>query len=165
MPIKESLIKELEHEANVTRKFYERYPEGKNDWKPHAKSYTLNVLAAHIAELPTWVGYTLNHSELDFAKLDYKPPVCSTGGDILELYNKNIAQALEDLKNAADETFSEPWTLRMGEKIFFTRPKLAVLRDFVYNHTIHHRAQLGVYYRMLDIPVPPSFGPTADEQF
>lgn len=163
MPINEMFIAELQHAAAVTRKFFERYPADKGDYAPHAKSMKLKRLAAHVAELITWVSATMDHPELDFSKVEYKPVIAENSESLLAMLDKNVNDAMESLKRADDAAFTETWSLRNGEQIYFTLPKAVVLRDFVFNHLVHHRAQLGVYYRMLDVPVPQSFGPTADE--
>ena len=164
MPINESFIAELQHEAETTKKILERVPMDKPDWKPHEKSMTLGRLAVHVAELTTWVGATLDHDELDFAKSEYKPPVAKSSAELVEIHQKNIADAIACLKKYPDEHFMTNWKLRNGKDIYFELPKAAVLRSFVFSHMIHHRAQLGVYLRLLDIPLPGSYGPTADEQ-
>lgn len=158
-----SFIAELEQEGASTRKILSRVPAAQFSWKPHEKSYTLGVLASHIAELPTWVGYTLKEDELDFAKMNYVRPQVNDEAGLMKLFEENLANAKADLADATDEEFMKNWTLRNGEQIFFTMPKIAVLRSMVFNHIVHHRAQLGVYIRLLDIPVPAIYGPTADE--
>jgi uncharacterized damage-inducible protein DinB len=163
MPINESFIAELQHEAATTRKILERVPFDNPDWKPHEKSMALGRLAGHVAELPTWVGAILDHDELDFAKMDYKPPVIKSAEELTAMHDKNAAEAAACLKKHPDEHFMANWKLRNGEEIYFDLPKIAVLRSFVFSHLIHHRAQLGVYLRLLDIPLPGSYGPTADE--
>lgn len=163
MPINESFIAELQHAAATTRKFFERYPADQGDYKPHEKSMKLKSLASHVAELITWVGVILDQDELDFAKMDYKPFIGENSEDLITMLDKNVNDAVECLKRTEDGVFMQNWTMRQGEQIFLTMPKIAVLREFVYNHLVHHRAQLGVYYRLLNIPVPQSFGPTADE--
>lgn len=154
---------EFNAEADKTRKMLERVPLDKADWKPHDKSFSMGRLASHLAELSTWVEATLNHDELDFSKMDYKPFVAQNTEELLKFFDDNREKATEVLKNTSDEVFSQDWTLRSGDTVYFTAPKLATLRDFVLNHTIHHRAQLGVYLRLNDIPVPQTMGPTADE--
>jgi uncharacterized damage-inducible protein DinB len=124
----------------------------------------LGRLAAHVAELPSWVSSILDHDEFDFAKIEYKPPVAKSSADLLEILNKYIHEAVETLKKYPDEHFMTTWKFRNGETIYFEQPKATVLRSFVFSHIVHHRAQLGVYLRLLDIPVPGSYGPTADEQ-
>ncbi len=164
MPINKTFIAELQQEAATTKKILERVPLDNPDWKPHEKSMTLGRLAAHVAELPNWVGATLDHDELDFAKSDYKPPVAKSAEELTALHDKNIAEAIACLKKHPDEDFEKNWKLRNGETVYFELPKAAVLRSFVYSHLIHHRAQLGVYLRLLEVPLPGSYGPTADEQ-
>jgi len=163
MPINESFIAELKHELVPTRKILERVPIDKPDWKPHPKSTSLGRLATHIAEIPGWTAATLDHDELDFSKIDYKQRVANSTDELLHILDENSEKAMTALKNAPDGRFMENWTLRNGDKIFFTMPKIAVLRSFSYSHWIHHRAQLGVYLRLLDIPIPNMYGPTADE--
>lgn len=163
MPINEAFIAELQHEAAATRKILERVPTDKPDWKPHPKSTSLGRLATHVAEIPGWTAVTLDHDELDFAKFDYKANVAKSTNELLKILDDNVAKAMKSLKDAPDERFMENWTLKNGDKTYFTLPKAAVLRSFSYSHWIHHRAQLGVYLRLLDIPLPNMYGPTADE--
>lgn len=163
MPINEAFIAELQQEAKTTRNILERVPTDKSDWKPHEKSMPLGRLAYHVAELAGWVSVTLDQDELDFAKFEYKPVIAKSTEELLKVHSNNVEKALASLKNADDAKFIENWTMRQGEQIFFTLPKAAVLRSFSYNHLYHHRAQLGMYLRLLDIPVPGSYGPTADE--
>jgi uncharacterized damage-inducible protein DinB len=164
MSLNHAFSSELQQEGASTKKMLERVPAEHFSWKPHEKSYSLGVLATHIAELPTWVGYTLKADELDFLTMNYTPSEVNTSADLMKLFEKNLEQAKEDFKDTADEKFMENWTLRRGEQVYFTMPKIAVLRSFVLNHIIHHRAQLSVYLRLLDIPVPGMYGPTADEK-
>jgi uncharacterized damage-inducible protein DinB len=163
MPINEPLIAELQQEASTTRNILERVPLTDPNWKPHEKSMEIGRLAVHVAELPNWVNATLEHDELDFAKSKYNPPQAKSAAELVEILDKNIANAVEVLKNSSDNHFMNNWTLRNGDEIYFTMPKINVLRSMVYNHIIHHRAQLGVYLRLLNIPIPGSYGPSADE--
>jgi uncharacterized damage-inducible protein DinB len=164
MSIKEPLIAELQQEAKTTRKILERVPMDNPDWKPHEKSMALGRLAVHVAELPNWVNMTLDTDELDFAKSAYNPPNAKSGKELASLLDKNVTEAVEALNKYDDAHYMTNWTLRNGEQIYFTLPKIAVLRSMVYNHIIHHRAQLGVYLRLLNVPLPGSYGPSADEQ-
>ena len=164
MGINEAFIAELKQEGASTRKLLERVPMDKPDWKPHEKSAKLGNLALHVAELPGWVPVSLDQDELDFATFEYKPVIPKNTEELLAVHDKNIEKALKCLENARDGKFMENWTMRMGEKVYFTMPKAAVVRSFSYNHLYHHRAQLGVYLRLLDIPLPGLYGPTADEQ-
>lgn len=163
MGINEAFLAELKQEAATTRNMLERVPLDKSDWKPHEKSMPLGRLATHIPEILSWVGVTLDQAELDWSKFDYKPHVATSTDDLLKILDDNLAKAEETLKNSPDAKFMENWTMRDGDKVFFTLPKAAVLRSFVFNHWIHHRAQLGVYLRLLGVPLPSSYGPTADQ--
>lgn len=163
MAIKDAFIAELKQEAASTRKLLERVPMDKPDWAPHAKSMKLGNLANHVAELPGWTMVTLDQDELDFAKFEYKPVIPKTADELVKKFDDQVAKAVECLNRTSDETFMQNWTMRQGEQIFFTLPKAAVLRSFTFNHSYHHRAQLGVYLRLLDIPIPGIYGPTADE--
>ncbi len=161
--IASALIAEMEQEARVTRTCLERVPEEKFDWKPHEKSMPFGRLAAHVAEMFSWTPATLQHPELDFAKFDYKPFEPATTADLVEYLDKNVAEAIDTLRNTPDEVFMENWTMRNGETVYFTLPKAAVMRSFVMSHIIHHRGQLSVYLRLNDIAVPSIYGPSADE--
>jgi len=158
-----ALIAEMEHEAAVTRTLLERVPADKFDWKPHDRSMPFGRLASHIAEMFAWTPSTLEHSELDFSKMDYKPFEPSSTEELVEFLDKNVAEAIVALKSSPDERFIENWTMRNAETVFFTMPKIAVMRSFVMNHIVHHRGQLSVYLRLNDIAVPPIYGPSADE--
>lgn len=162
MSIINMLLKELEQEGKTTRKMLERVPTEKLEWQPHPKSMTIKRLATHVAELPTWIPMTLNTSELDFATSPYKPEDIKSNKDLMEYFEKSLADGRQSLKKAKEEDLEKPWTLRNGEQIYSTLPKGEVLR-MVYSQIIHHRAQLGVFLRLLDIPIPGSYGPSADE--
>lgn len=163
MGLGEALHAEMEQEAATTRKVLERIPADKFGYKPHEKSMSMSRLASHVAEMFNWTKATLEQSELDFAKFDYKPFEPATTEELVEFFDKNVAEALDTLKNTSDETLFEPWTMRNGETIYFTMPKAVTMRSFVMNHIIHHRGQLSVYLRLNDIPVPSIYGPSADE--
>jgi uncharacterized damage-inducible protein DinB len=161
--IASALIAEMEHEAGVTRTCLERVPAEKFDWKPHEKSMAFGKLAVHVAEMFGWTPPTLQQAELDFAKMEYKPYEPATTDDLVEFLDKNVAEAIDALRNTTDEQFMQNWTMRNSETIYFTMPKVAVMRSFVMNHIIHHRGQLSVYLRLNDIAVPSIYGPSADE--
>ena len=158
------LIAEFKYESAVTRKFLERVPLDRSDWKPHPKSMSIGKLAAHIAELPGWVSVTLDQDEFDFASQYAPPPAFKTNDELVRFFDELAGKALKSLENCPDERFSQNWTLRNGAHVYFTRQRFPVLRDFVFSHIVHHRAQLGVYLRLLDIPLPSTYGPTADDQ-
>lgn len=161
--LSQSFIPELQHEAASTRKMLERLPFDKSDWKPHARSMALLPLATHVTELAGWVSVTINTPQLDFANFEYKPFAAQSTEDLLRYHDETVAKAIEDLKGASDETMMQPWTLRNGEHVILTMPRIAVIRSFAISHLIHHRGQLSVYLRMLDVPVPGMYGPSADE--
>ena len=163
MSYNQGLIAELKMEAASTRKMLERVPVEKNDWKPHDKSMKLGRLATHVAELPGWITTTMTTDELDFAKIDYKPVIAATNEELLAKLDENVNKAIASLENANDADFEKMWTLRNGEKVFFSMPKKVVLRTVAYSHHYHHRGQLSVYLRLLDIPIPGMYGPSADE--
>jgi uncharacterized damage-inducible protein DinB len=158
-----SLINEMKNEIDSTRKCLERLPAESFSWKPHEKSMELGRLASHIAEMFGWTKPTIQNSELDFATMDYKPFEPKTTAELVEFLEKQATEALETLADTPDEAFMETWSLRNGEQVYFTLPKVAVMRSFVLNHIYHHRGQLTVYMRLLDVPVPGIYGPSADE--
>ncbi|MBL0358704.1 MAG: DinB family protein [Chitinophagaceae bacterium] len=160
-----SLFKnELEKEAIATRKMLAAVPNDKYDWKPHPKSMSIRQLATHIAELPTWPGMVLNTTELDFATMDYKPTEINDTATLLKTFEKCLQDGLTQLTNGNEATMDEPWTLRNGEQIYLKEPKADVIRTSI-SQIIHHRAQLGVFLRLLDVPIPGAYGPSADESF
>lgn len=161
--IASALIAEMEQEAKVARTCLERIPADKFDWKPHEKSMTCGKLAVHIAEMFNWTAVTLQQPELDFSKFDYKPVEPATTEELVEYLDKSVAEAIDVLRNTTDDVFMENWTMRNGETVYFTLPKVAVMRSFVMNHIVHHRGQLSVYLRLNDIAVPSIYGPSADE--
>ncbi len=164
MSIAQSLLPEFDHEFATLRKTLERVPDGHWDYTPHAKSMNLGRLAGHLAELGSWVNATVEQDELDFAKQAYQPFVPTSTADLVAKLDAVVAAARPALAATSDADMMKPWSLRQGPQVFFTMPKVAVLRTFVMNHMIHHRAQLGVYLRLNDVPVPSTYGPSADEQ-
>ncbi len=162
MEILPLLKQEMEQEAITTRKMLERIPPDKLGWKPHEKSMTMQNLAVHIAELPTWVSMAFNTSELDFATMNYKPTEVHNTNDIVQLFEKSLTSGLQALSNAKEEDLLPNWTMRTGDKVHAVMTKYEVVRH-AFAQTTHHRAQLGVYLRLLDIPIPGSYGPSADE--
>jgi uncharacterized damage-inducible protein DinB len=166
MALSQALLPEFEHEMANTRKTLERVPEDKFGWKPHEKSMEMGRLAVHLAEIPGWTEHTLAMDSLDVnppGGAGYQPAQVKNRKELLELFDKNVASARAAIAGASDEQWMKPWTLLDGGKVVFTLPKAAVLRGFVMNHAIHHRAQLGVYLRLNDVPVPSIYGPSADE--
>jgi uncharacterized damage-inducible protein DinB len=156
------LLKEMDEEAAITRKMLQRVPNDKFDWKPHEKSMTVQALTVHIAELPSWVQMALASSELDFAKMDYTPTPVSSAAELLEIFEKAYSQGKDALSTAKEEDLLPEWTLRNSEQAYKIFTKYEVI-SHSFAQTIHHRAQLGVYLRLLNIPIPGSYGPSADE--
>lgn len=169
MSIAQSILPEFDHETGNTRKVLDRVPEAHVAWKPHAKSYSLGDLALHIANIPTWTAVTLLQSELDMAppQAGAAPPkrVWESRAVLLKTFDENVASARGVIAETNDVEMMKPWTFKMGGQVRFTQPKVAVLRSFVLSHSIHHRAQLTVYLRLKDVPLPFIYGPTADEGF
>ena len=163
MSYNKGLIAELQMEAASTKKMLERVPVDKNDWKPHEKSMKMGRLATHVAELPGWIAMTMGTDELDLSKMDYKPVMPNTTEELTANLDANVNKAVAALENAKDEDFDKMWTLRNGDHVIFTMPKKAVIRSMAYSHHYHHRGQLSVYLRLLDIPVPGMYGPSADD--
>ena len=167
MKISESMLPEFDQEMANTRKVLERVPAAKFSWKPHAKSFEFGALAAHVANMPDWAGLTMQTESFDYAPPGappYETPKFASIDELLAAFDKSVAQGRAAIAAADDSAFFAPWTLMAGGKTVMTMPRIAVIRTFVLNHTIHHRAQLSVYLRLNDIPVPALYGPTADEQ-
>jgi len=162
MNIIQMFLKEMEQEAQTTRKMLERVPNDKYDWQPHQKSMTIKQLTTHIAELPSWVTMALTTDELDFASNPYQPEDINNTHDLVAFFEKSLASGKAQLAEANEEQLEQPWTLRNGDEIYMNLSKGEVIRHAI-SQTIHHRAQLGVYLRLLDIPIPGSYGPSADE--
>ena len=163
MAYKDALIAEMKMEMAATRKILERVPTEKNDWKPHEKSMKLGNLANHVAELPTWTGFIMNGPELDLSNMNYKPVIPQSTEEFLHKLDANTADAVAALEHATDESFDEMWTLRNGHHVIFSLPKKVVMRSMVFSHHYHHRGQLSVYLRLLDIQVPGMYGPSFDD--
>jgi len=167
MKISESMLPEFDHEMANTRKTLERVPFDKLSWKPHPKSFSFGDLATHIATMADWGKITVEMDSFDYAPPGappYTPPKLASSKELLESFDKGVAGARAALAAADDNTMLAPWSLMAGGKTIMTMPRVAVVRSFVLNHIIHHRAQLGVYLRLNDIAVPALYGPTADEQ-
>jgi uncharacterized damage-inducible protein DinB len=162
MPLVDALLPEFDHEMTVTRKLLERVPDGRLDWKPHQKSYSLGQLAQHVATIPMWGSMTLNESELDLGGTPQLEPLTSRTG-ILALFDDNVSRTRAALVGKSDGELMAPWALKRDGHLIFSMPKASVWRSFVMSHLIHHRAQLGVYLRMHDVPLPSMYGPSADE--
>lgn len=164
MSIAQSLLGEFDHEMANTRKMLERCPSNNPDWRPHEKSFTMSRLAGHVAELPQFITNTIKMDVLDMKPGEYKPFFATSAAAALEHFDAKVKEARAALAGASDEHLMKPWAFKFDGKPVFEMPRVAVLRSFCMNHLIHHRAQLGVYYRLNNIPVPALYGPSADEQ-
>ena len=160
----DSLVKEIEREAQTTRKHFESLPSDKLDWRPHQKSFTAGALASHIVDCIGWADSIFNLEELDIDPATYKPYQASSVDDLLKTFDDKVVSCRQILMGATDETLMQPWSLKVKGRLMFEKSRAAVLRDFILSHLIHHRGQFSVYLRLLDVPVPGSYGPSADEQ-
>lgn len=166
MALSEALLPEFDNEMANTRKTLERVPEDKFGWKPHEKSGSMGWLAGHLANIPSWVNFTIREDSLDLAPqgVPVQPlPPPNSRKELLDTFDKNIAAARAAIAGASDPHLAKPWSLLNNGTPILTMPRIAVLRSFVMNHIIHHRAQLGVYLRLNNVPVPAIYGPSADE--
>ena len=162
MPIGQSMISEFDQEMATTRRVLERVPSEKSTWKPHEKSFSIGHLAQLVARMPGWIPMTVNHSKLDLSQAS--PYSYETTDALLKDFDRNVREARDALSNVTDEQMHQPWALTMGDRTLMTLPRGVVVRQNI-NHLVHHRAQLTVYLRLLDIPVPSVYGPTADEHW
>lgn len=163
MDIIKALLKEFEAEFNITKKFMAIVPVDKFGWAPHEKSMKMKSLASHIAELPSWVSLALTTDGLDFATAPYEEKHVESNEDLLKLLTESYESGKAELEKAKVESLDEKWTLRNGEQILADFTKYETIRH-AFSQTTHHRAQLGVYLRLLNIPIPGSYGPSADDQ-
>ena len=162
MPIADTFLPEFDQEMATTRRVLERVPSDKATWKPHTKSFALGHLAQLLAWMPGWITTTLRETELN---------LLGGGGysfekteALLELFDRNVEEARGALAAATDTDFAVPWSLKRGEQVIFTLPRVVVIRQHI-NHLVHHRGQMSVYLRLIDVPVPSIYGPTADERW
>lgn len=157
-------LDEMEKEAKVTAKFLKLFPFEKSDWQPHIKSMKMQSLAVHIAELPAWAELAFIADGLDFATFDYKPSLVHSTQELVDLHEISLGKARKVLIPENEKLINEIWTLRLGSQILSQETKAETVRH-AWNQITHHRAQLGVYYRLLNIELPSTYGPSADNQF
>jgi uncharacterized damage-inducible protein DinB len=165
MSYAQSILPEFDHEMASTRKLLERLPDDKLEWRAHPKSNTIGWNANHLAEIPGWVEGTLTELSWDFAPVGgepYKSPTLATRKEILELFDRNVAAARKAIAAVQDEEMGKLWSLLQGGKPIMTMPRAAMIRGFILNHLIHHRAHLCVYFRLNGVPVPGMYGPSGD---
>ena len=166
MSIAATLLPEFDQEMAGTRKVLERCPDHKFTFTPHAKSWSMGSLATHIVNMLGWTIDVITKDSFDIAPVGaapYREEPAKSNAVLLERFDRNVAAARAALTDASDETLQAPWSLLQGGQKIFSKPRLTCLRSDILNHTIHHRAQLCVYLRMNDIPVPGLYGPSADE--
>ncbi len=167
MSIVARMLPEFDHEMSNTRRLLEIVPEDKFDWQPHERSFTLRQMVSHIANLPTWMAPTIQQDSLDMAPEGGEPirtPQAQNKAELLSLWDKNAALAREVFAKVNDAELMKNWSLKMTGKEIFSMPKIAVIRSFIFNHIIHHRGQLTVYLRLLNVPFPGMYGPSADDR-
>ena len=163
MDLIKALKKEFETETATTRKFLKLVPEEKYDWKPHDKSMSLKQLSAHIAEIPGWADLAINKESLDFGKNEYAPPSFENADQLMDVFEKAVENGRKALSNVKEDQFEQGWQFKHHDHVLWDGNKYEMIR-FGLAQQIHHRAQLGVYLRLLDIPIPGSYGPSADEE-
>ncbi len=156
------ILTELAHEMATTRRLLERAPDAKFGWKPHEKSMTLGRLTGHIAELPGWVATIVDKPGFDFGGGGHAPFSPASTAELLAAFDKHVALATEALKPLTDKALMETWRLTKQGQLILEMPRVGVVRTLLLNHVIHHRGQLSVYLRLLNVPLPSIYGPTAD---
>jgi uncharacterized damage-inducible protein DinB len=155
------LLAEFDDEMKTTRRVLERVPSEKGDWKPHPKSFSIAHLAQLVSGMPGWITNVITQTELDLhAGAGYSNESTAT---LLEGFDRHVREARAAIEQAGDADYDVMWSLKMGERVLMSMPRRRVVRQHV-NHLVHHRAQLTVYLRLLDVPVPSIYGPTADEK-
>jgi uncharacterized damage-inducible protein DinB len=160
----DSLRNEFEHETATTRRHLERLPDDKLAWQPHEKSFSAGGLASHIVECVRWADAIVSADEFDVNPAVFQAYSASSVADLLENFDQAVARGATALARADEATLARPWRLKVMGRVRFERPKADVFRDFTLSHLIHHRGQFAVYLRLMNVPVPGSYGPTADEQ-
>jgi uncharacterized damage-inducible protein DinB len=161
MPIADMVLPEFDQEMATTRRVIERVPAEKGTWKPHPRSFSLGHLTQLVANMPGWVTNAVNETSLDLAK--YPGYSYEKTEDLLKIFDKHVKEARKALASASDSDFQIEWSLKRGDQIFFSAPRAVIVRQTI-NHLVHHRGQLTVYLRLIDVPVPSIYGPTADEK-
>ncbi|MBL7813931.1 MAG: DinB family protein [Saprospiraceae bacterium] len=159
----EAFLAEFKRETASTKRMLERVPIDKLAWRPHEKSNSLEQLAKHIANLPNMLYYAIIADERNLAGLQPLPPIESKE-QLMSFFEENCAKVLTAFESFSDDSLSRKWELKAGDRVFISTTKEDAIRYMYFNHSIHHRGQLSVYLRLLDVPVPGMYGPTADEQ-
>lgn len=163
MILSEILSNEFAHEAKTTRRMLERLPADRLEWRPHPKSFTAIGLSSHIVECLGWTETILTQDDLDIDPATYRPYQAASVAGLLERFDERVAAGQRALATVKDADLERPWAFKIMGRERWKKPKAAVLRDFTLSHLIHHRGQLSVYLRLLDVAVPGAYGPTADD--
>jgi len=161
MSIADTLLPEFDQEMATTRRVLERVPTEKGKWKPHPKSFSLGHLTQLVSGMPSWITNAVTDTSLDLG--GYPGYSYEKTEDLLELFDKYVGEAWKAIASAKDSDFQVPWSLKKGSQVFFTAPRAVIVRQTI-NHLVHHRGQLTVYLRLIDVPIPSIYGPTADEK-
>lgn len=167
MPIADLLLPEFDEEIAITRRVLERVPDDRVEWRPHPKSFPMGHLAQLVARLPGWVAMTMTRTEIDLAPVSgpsFPGYSFEKTATLLAEFDRNAAEGRAALARATDADFQVPWSLKRAGAVLVTKNRYGILRSMVINHIVHHRAQLGVYLRLVDVPVPQMYGPTADDR-
>jgi uncharacterized damage-inducible protein DinB len=163
MPFSQSLLPEFDQEMQNTRKILECVPDDKLDYQPHPKSMTVARVATHVAELPSWTTFTLDQEVLEMDS-SYKPVIAGSRAELLQIFDKGVTEARARIAAAMDEDWQKIWTFKWNGQTVMSMPRAAVMRSVIMNHLIHHRAQLGVFLRLVDVAIPGMYGPSADDK-
>lgn len=161
---REAFIVEFDHEMAATRRLLERVPDHALAWAPHERSFTLGGLASHLAELPHWGTRILDADTYDLARATGRRPARASIADVLATFDEHVTEVRRALTQRTDAELDLPWTLARSGRPFLSMPRIAALRRFLLHHVIHHRGQLTVYLRLQNVPLPPLYGPSADER-
>jgi uncharacterized damage-inducible protein DinB len=162
--MRDAFIAELKYESSLTQKMLERVPLENKEWKPHEKSYTLGRLATHVAEIPQWVSRIITIDDFDFLVQGFSRHTAESKDELMSIFQEKLNKAIADLEIMSDKDFDKTWILRSGDQVIRNMPKKVAIRGMGFSHLIHHRGQLSVYLRLLDVPVPGMYGPSADER-
>jgi uncharacterized damage-inducible protein DinB len=161
--IRQGIIREIQHEGSQTKRILERIPVENFNWKPHEKSREIGQLAIHVAQIPAWTSRILAATDFDMLTFKREIPEIKSNNDLIKISEENIQKAADDLQKVSDEDLMTMWSFKRGEQVIFSLPRAAAIRNMSMNHLIHHRGQLSVYLRLLNIPVPGMYGASADE--
>jgi len=163
MSFSQTLLPEFDQEMQNTRKLLECVPDNQLNYLPHPKSMTMARLATHVAELPSWTAFTLDQEVLELDS-SYKPEVAGSRAELLQTFDKGVTEARAKIAAATDDDWAKTWTFKWNGETVLSMPRSAVMRSVIMNHLIHHRAQLGVFLRLVDVAIPGMYGPSADEK-